>query len=426
VISTHHRFKDQSPVYRERIQPVAGCSDGRSPAEHIPSESLDSDTIACKVRMAMTGPEREEIYRLRYQVYIEEMNGAQRHDEADVAARQLRDEWDERAYHFYVSQEGMTVACARILLRRDGPLECEDQFELKEFGPAYPNHICMTSRLALHPQTRGRHLLKQLTCAMYQFACEQNIQFSFIDCHSRLLPLYTRLGFRTYRHGFNHSKYTYVIPMVLVVNDVEHLEAVKSPFAPIRRHYPDSPAGRELLKSKFPNPLSSPKVSEAEGPASMDALLERLLGYNGSGPCEMLNGLTLENAKLVASLGHIVPCKAGSAVLREGDPGREIFVILEGRFEVHGKIRSSQGEIQVSRILTEGNVFGEIRFLTDGIRYASVVAMEDSTVLILNAKAMDRLVITAPKVGAKVFRNIARIVVNRLCHTVGVAGDSDQ
>jgi hypothetical protein len=28
---------------------------------------------------------------------------------------------------------------------------------------------------------------------------------------------------------------------------------------------------------------------------------------------------------------------------------------------------------------------------------------------------MDRLVITAPKVAAKVFRNIARIVVSRLC-----------
>lgn len=71
-----------------------------------------------------------------------------------------------------------------------------------------------------------------------------------------------------------------------------------------------------------------------------------------------------------------------------------------------------------------GSVFGEIRFLTEGIRYASVVALEDSTVLILNAKAMDRLVITAPKVAAKVFRNIARIVVTRLYHTVGAGAES--
>jgi hypothetical protein len=43
--------------------------------------------------------------------------------------------------------------------------------------------------------------------------------------------------------------------------------------------------------------------------------------------------------------------------------------------------------------------------------------VEESTVLILNAKAMDRLVFTAPKMAAKVFRNLARIVVSRLCHT---------
>ena len=372
----------------------------------------------------MTGSEKEEIYRLRYQVYIEEMNGAQRHDEADVSARQLRDEWDERAYHFYVSDEGEMVACARLILRRDGPMECEKEFALEEFGPAFPDYVCMISRLVSHPRARGSHLLKQLTCAMYQFACEQDVQFSFIDCHSRLLPLYSRLGFRTYRPGFNHSKYTYVIPMVLVMNDLEHMEQARSPFVHIGRRYPHSTVGRELLQKKFPEALSAFTASDDNGTAYRDNLLAPLLSQGRtSGPCEMLEGLTLEHARLLASLGHIVPCKTGSAVLRQGDPGREVFLILEGRFEVHGGIRSPQGEIQVSRMLTVGDIFGEIRFLTEGIRYASVVAIEDSTVLILNAKAMDRLVITAPKVGAKIFRNIARIVVNRLCHTVGVAGD---
>jgi len=53
--------------------------------------------------------------------------------------------------------------------------------------------------------------------------------------------------------------------------------------------------------------------------------------------------------------------------------------------------------------------------LTEEIRYATVTAVEHSTLLVLNAKALDRLVITSPKVAAKMFRNIARIVVSRLC-----------
>jgi CRP-like cAMP-binding protein len=126
--------------------------------------------------------------------------------------------------------------------------------------------------------------------------------------------------------------------------------------------------------------------------------------------------LLIEDVTVLASLGHYVSCQIGDAVLRAGDPGRDIFLILDGRFQVTGRFRHTpDDEIQVSKILAAGDVFGEIRFLTDEIRYASVVALEHSTLLVLNAKAMDRLVITAPKVAAKVFRNIARIVVARLC-----------
>lgn len=370
------------------------------------------------VRKATTHHEREAIYRLRYQVYIEEMNGAHRHREADAHAQQLRDTWDDRADHFYALQHGTVVACARIIMRRDGPLECEEHFNLERFGPSYPERIGMTSRLALHPEHRGSHLLKQLTCAMYQFVREEGIQFNFIDCHTRLLPLYSRLGFRAYRPGFNHAQYTYVVPMVLVVDDLEYLERVKSPFVPIAKSYASSLEGRDLLLSEFPDAASTLVPPGHKAARSRELMLERLLQGGVSGPSNMLDGLTMEDVTMLAALGHHVSCRAGDAVLRAGDPGRDIFLILDGRFQVSGRIRHSpDDEIHVSKTLTAGDVFGEIRFLTEEIRYASVVAADDSTLLVLNAKAMDRLVISAPKVAAKVFRNIARIVVSRLCPT---------
>ncbi|MGH7229960.1 MAG: cyclic nucleotide-binding domain-containing protein [Nitrospiraceae bacterium] len=424
MISIHSPFTDQSSTCKAGDVPIAACPPVRSSDEEFSDQSTRSVATPLKIKMATTETEKEEIYRLRYQVYIEEMEGQRRHVEADVAARQLRDEWDGRAHHFYIREDGIVVACARVVLRRDGPLECEEEFDLEQFSPAFPDHVCMTSRLALHPRIRGTHFLKQITCAIYQFWCEQGIQFSFIDCHTRLLPLYSRLGFRTYRTGFNHSKYTYVIPMVLVVNDLEHLEQVRSPFAPFGRRFSHSTEGRQLLFSKFPQSMPVQRDSHRQIVDPRDALLASLLDPTRTPErCEMLDGLTLEDVRLLSSLGHIIPCKAGSAVLREGDPGREIFLILEGSFQVRGQLRSpSEGRISISKILAMGSVFGEIRFLTEGIRYASVVAIEDSTVLILNARAMDRLVTVAPKMAAKVFRNIARIVATRLCHAVGVHG----
>ncbi|WP_447977152.1 cyclic nucleotide-binding domain-containing protein [Candidatus Nitrospira bockiana] len=367
------------------------------------------------VRLATSDDEREAIYRLRYDVYIEEMNGADRHLEADPKRRLLRDPWDERAHHFYVEQRGEIVACARLIMRADGPLECEEHFDLERFAPAFPDRVSMTSRLVLHPGRRGSHLLKQLTCAMYEFVCERGQQFNFIDCHTRLLPLYSRLGFRPYRPGFNHVQYTYVVPMVLVIDDLEYLEQVRSPFVPIARRYPSSTEGRALLLSRFPDAAVARCRPGGDVPAMPDALLERLM-QGEAAQSEMLSGLTVEDVRLLASLGHYVSCRTGDAVLRAGDPGRELFLILDGRFNVTGQIRHSGSDaIPVSKLLRAGDIFGEIRFLTEEIRYASVVAEEDSTLLVLNAKAMDRLVTTAPKVAAKVFRNIARIVVARLC-----------
>ena len=369
------------------------------------------------VQRATTEQEREAIYRLRYQVYIEEMNGANRHGEANAQNQQLKDSWDDCAHHFYAMHQGTVVACARFMMRRNGPLECEEHFNLERFVPSYPDSIGMTSRLALHPEHRGSHLLKQLTCAIYQFLREERIQFNFIDCHTRLLPLYSKLGFRAYRPGFNHAQYTYVVPMVLVVDDLEFLEQVKSPFVPVARLYPSSLNGRRLLLSQFPD-AATVLVPPSHKPAhSTELMLERLIHQpDQSASSNMLQGLLIEDVTVLASLGHYVSCQIGDAVLRAGDPGRDIFLILDGRFQVTGRFRHTpDDEIQVSKILAAGDVFGEIRFLTDEIRYASVVALEHSTLLVLNAKAMDRLVITAPKVAAKVFRNIARIVVARLC-----------
>jgi CRP-like cAMP-binding protein len=74
-------------------------------------------------------------------------------------------------------------------------------------------------------------------------------------------------------------------------------------------------------------------------------------------------------------------------------------------------------EASFSQVLRPGQSFGEIRFLTEKIRYASVVALEPSRVLVLNSKALDRLMASAPQVAAKVYRNLAKLVAARLRDT---------
>jgi hypothetical protein len=364
------------------------------------------------VKIATTDAEKRKIYAVRYTAYITEMNGEKRHPEADNTSQEFRDDWDDTAYHFYVERDGVLGACMRVNLRRDGPLECEEQLGIERFKPAFPGHVALTSRLVLRPDFRQRNLLGVLARAMYQFNMEQGIHYSFLDCHPKLLPLYTRLGYRLYTPGFNHKKYTYVIPMVLVMNDISHLDRVRSPLAPLARSFGSS---SKPVAVRWDPPVQctgdSTGISAQQGSANT-GLFD---SHDHVSDAELFEDLMPEEVTALVSLGHIISCRAGDSVLNPGDPGREIFVILNGSFQVQRRtIGASSVQVKVLKILSAGETFGEIRFLKDELRHASVKAREDSTLLILNAKALDRLVTTAPRIAAKVYRNIAKIVAVRL------------
>ena len=368
-----------------------------------------------EINIAETDAEKQEIYRLRYQLYIEEMSGGSRHTEADTLARELRDESDRDAVQFYGRQDGRLMICARTNIRGVHPLECEEQLEMRNFGSAFPHQVTLSSRLALHPKLQGSFVLKRLLCRMYQFWREHEIRFDFIDCHPRLLPLYSRLGWRLYKPGFKHPKYTYVIPMVLVVDDLEHLEQVRSPFTSIAGHFPYSTTGRELLLSKYPVAEDSLLSSDLGANAFWELLRSRLLEQFATAELPgLFMDMSADDVKLLGTLGHIVRVEEPDTVVSIGESGREVFVILDGSFHVLANTGSGHADKTIIKLLGPGDVFGEIAFLTEGIRCASVAAAEESTVLVLNAKALDRLSKVSPKVAVQLFRNLARILAIRL------------
>ena len=139
-----------------------------SPADKQQSQSvnprceapdLDPSSGGFPMRLASSKREREAIFRLRYDVLVEELDGGAGHPEADAASRTLRDEWDENAHHFYVVRDGAVVASARVNLSRDGNVELEDLIEIRRFTPFYPNSTSFVSRLVVHPAFRGTHLM---------------------------------------------------------------------------------------------------------------------------------------------------------------------------------------------------------------------------------------------------------------------------
>lgn len=77
-----------------------------------------------------------------------------------------------------------------------------------------------------------------------------------------------------------------------------------------------------------------------------------------------------------------------TAIVSEGEPGRSMFAIVEGRTEVRRNLESAQ--IAVGS-LGEGEFFGEMALISEGKRLASVVATQPTTVLEFPRERLDAL-----------------------------------
>ena len=102
----------------------------------------------------------------------------------------------------------------------------------------------------------------------------------------------------------------------------------------------------------------------------------------------------------IASLVEEVDAPEGKVIVRQGDPGRECFVIAEG--EARATIRGMG-----SQPLGPGSFFGEMSLLDQGPRSATVTAETDMHLLVLGSREFSSLVNEVPTVAVRMMRGLA-------------------
>ena len=123
----------------------------------------------------------------------------------------------------------------------------------------------------------------------------------------------------------------------------------------------------------------------------------------------------LWEAKKVAVMGRFQEYKRGENIVKRGDVGREMYLVVSGKADV--QVLNFDNTLKTIKVLEPGDIFGEMAIVEHLVRTADVVATEDVEVLSLGADALERLRQRFPYTAAKLFLNLAKIISARLRET---------
>jgi predicted RND superfamily exporter protein len=138
------------------------------------------------------------------------------------------------------------------------------------------------------------------------------------------------------------------------------------------------------------------------------------LGPDPQDSIPLFRGLSSFQCRLAALIATIREVPAGQTLLKAGEPGREMFLVLDGALEI--AVRRPDGRRQVINVCRRGDVIGEVGFFHQR-RSADVDVVQDARLLRLTQKNMEALTGRYPRIAAKVLRNLGAIMAQRLSNT---------
>jgi hypothetical protein len=366
-------------------------------------------SVRTGVQIAETEEEKRAVYRLRYDVYVEEM-GRYR-GIADHENRLLVEPEDDTGRIFYAAEDGEVVGTVRISYGCDAPFSRRqiEQYSLAPFLAEVPREaMTVGERGMVARRLRGSDLLLRMMHHTLRSGNKKRIQLGFGACEPHLLNLYLSLGNRTFsRRNINSSEAGYLIPLVFVPEDIAYLRSIGSPLL-------------EHLQDFGEDARIPPCINRimAEGSAVMSRRLTSSSDYWGKvhgalseleeSRISALDGMTEKEAERFLNKSTIIECSAGDRLLKKGGVARNMFVVLDGTLEVR------DGE-RLVRVLGPGDVFGEMAFLLEQPRSMDVYAATDGIrVLSLSESTLRKMIASDPEVTANLLLNVSKMLCLRL------------
>jgi hypothetical protein len=168
-----------------------------------------------------------------------------------------------------------------------------------------------------------------------------------------------------------------------------------------RMEVPDDAEGALALARGSPNRWIRMSFELADAPperrAAMEDDMEKLLALK---QVPLFSHFSLEQLEAVLRVTRDTTWLPGKAILREGDAGGDLFVVISGRVNVF-KNRGTPAEIHLGT-LGRGSYFGEMAIFDEQPRSATVVADAETRILVLPGDRLKELILQTPEMSFEI------------------------
>lgn len=362
-----------------------------------------------KVRLAETESDRQKIFQLRYDIYVQEMNRKQSY--ADHSLLRIEEPYDATGHLFLAeTEEGEVIGTVRINFRKDGPLECEELYDMEEFRPFYPDKVSMSTKLMVKREYRSSAAASMLCMKIYEHARQNGVLLDFIDTNPHLVRLYNQVGYRLYKKNIDHPDYGNVIPMVFLLDDNEYLKQIHSPFLRLAKRFPAGTELAQLFQSRFPDYKDIRPLFAMDGDEVWSSIVHDM-ALPPSQILSFLRGFSEEESKKLLSMLDLIDYEDKAIVFRQNQESQGLFCVLDGSVEV--VVTRDDGVRSTISILNQGEIFGELGFVAKTQRNADIIVRDHAKLLVLTPNEFQKLEVQSPNLAIKLLTNLFVILAQR-------------
>jgi CRP-like cAMP-binding protein len=128
--------------------------------------------------------------------------------------------------------------------------------------------------------------------------------------------------------------------------------------------------------------------------------------------CRLLENFSDAEVRLLAHFMLVYKAEPGVEVIREGDGGDFMLMVLEGEVEVHKRDRWNTPQLLAT--VEAGRTLGEMSMIDGEARFATCIATSQLVIAVLDRENLARIIVEQPLLGAKILMELVLMLSQRL------------